>query len=89
MQLVHIDKLIVEERQRKYFAPDRIIELANSIHTHGLLHPIVCVRTSKGMKLVAGTPSSCYEETPRRAASILLQRHNDPAKRNPFHRDIL
>lgn len=48
------DILISPERQRQEFDPEAIIELGNSISTHGILHPPV-VRESEGrLVLVAG-----------------------------------
>lgn len=41
MQTVPLDKIKVEDRQRKIFVPKPIEDLAESISTKGLLHPIV------------------------------------------------
>lgn len=42
------------EQPRKYFAPDKLTELAESIRTRGLLQPIVVRRTTLGYELLAG-----------------------------------
>ena len=49
------DKLIISpERQRKDFDPEALTDLANSISSLGLLHPIVVRETALGVVLVAG-----------------------------------
>lgn len=55
MHVVNIHQLhISESRQRKEFKPEKIVELANSISSIGLIHPIV-VRSDEGkMVLIAG-----------------------------------
>ena len=45
---------IASERQRQDFDPEALTDLANSISTHGLLHPIVVRETALGLVLVAG-----------------------------------
>lgn len=56
--LVKVDAITVSERQRKSFNKELIIELAESIHSKGLLHPIViCEQRTQGTiipRLVAG-----------------------------------
>jgi site-specific DNA-methyltransferase (adenine-specific) len=52
---LHIDKLIIlANRQRQDFDPEALTDLANSIASKGLMHPIVCRETSSGVTLVAG-----------------------------------
>ena len=53
--IASIDSILVEGRQRKEFNEKLITELAQSIATRGLLHPVVCVRDASGaLRLVAG-----------------------------------
>lgn len=52
---IHIDNLIIlENRQRREFDPEALTDLANSISSLGLLHPIVVRETLTGPVLVAG-----------------------------------
>jgi DNA modification methylase len=52
---IHIDKLIIApNRQRRDFDPEALTDLANSISSLGLLHPIVARETADGIVLVAG-----------------------------------
>ena len=55
MHIVNIHELhVMESRQRREFKPETIVELANSISSVGLIHPLV-VRSEEGkMVLVAG-----------------------------------
>lgn len=55
IQVVNINDLCISDnRQRREFKPEQIVELANSITTNGLLHPLV-IREVDGKKiLVAG-----------------------------------
>lgn len=48
------DIKIPEDRQRKEFNSEAHQNLVDSIETHGLLHPIVVKRLSKGLELIAG-----------------------------------
>lgn len=55
--LVDLDPHSVEpnpEQPRQHFDPDSIAALAESIRTHGLLHPIVVEHRDGGYRLVAG-----------------------------------
>lgn len=55
MQIASLaDIIIPENRQRQHFTQESINDLAESIKSKGLLHPIVCERTSNGPLLVAG-----------------------------------
>lgn len=45
---------IPKDRQRKEFKPEAIVDLANSISTVGLIHPVVVRREGTGYALVAG-----------------------------------
>jgi len=52
---IHRSKLIISpDRQRKEFDPEALTDLANSISSLGLLHPIVVRETLEGPVLVAG-----------------------------------
>lgn len=52
---LHFDDLIVlDNRQRREFDPEHLTDLANSILSLGLLHPIVVRETANGLTLVAG-----------------------------------
>ena len=66
--------IISDNRQRRDFDPEALIDLANSISAHGLMHPIVVRETSLGLALVAG------ERRLRAMASLYatgdLVRHN-------------
>lgn len=48
------DLTITDNRQRREFDPEALTDLANSISSIGLLHPIVVRETSLGVVLVAG-----------------------------------
>ena len=48
------DLIISPNRQRQEFDPEALTDLANSIASLGLLHPIVVRETSLGLTLVAG-----------------------------------
>ncbi len=48
------DLIILENRQRRDFDPEALIDLSNSISSLGLLHPIVVRETPEGPVLVAG-----------------------------------
>lgn len=52
---IHHSKIIISDnRQRREFDPEALIDLANSISNLGLLHPIVVRETPLGPVLVAG-----------------------------------
>lgn len=52
---IHIEKLIIlPNRQRREFDPEALTDLANSIESKGLMHPIVTRETPEGVTLVAG-----------------------------------
>jgi site-specific DNA-methyltransferase (adenine-specific) len=48
------DLIILPNRQRRDFDPETLTDLANSISSLGLLHPIVVRETPEGLVLVAG-----------------------------------
>lgn len=48
------DLIILPNRQRREFEPEALTDLANSISSLGLLHPIVVRETPEGLVLVAG-----------------------------------
>lgn len=54
MQVIQLDQIKIEDRQRKEFPPKHINDLKTSILSKGLLHPIVLVRREDGFHLVAG-----------------------------------
>jgi len=55
MYVVNIQRLYIEEsRQRKEFKAEKLIELANSISSIGLIHPIVVRQEGDRIVLVAG-----------------------------------
>jgi DNA modification methylase len=55
MQLIETKNItILQNRQRKEFEPNALIELAGSIAANGLIQPIVVRGDSEGIKLVAG-----------------------------------
>jgi site-specific DNA-methyltransferase (adenine-specific) len=54
-QSIHFTALTISEnRQRREFDPEALIDLSNSISSRGLLHPIVVRETPLGPVLVAG-----------------------------------
>lgn len=67
MQSIHISQIQVsKDRQRMLFEMDKIADLALSMETYGLLHPIVVRKLSDGtLQLMAG-------ERRLRAAQVLL-----------------
>lgn len=52
--LLRSDLIILPNRQRRDFEPEALTDLANSISSLGLLHPIVVRETPDGLVLVAG-----------------------------------
>lgn len=55
MQITSLDSINVpDDRQRQHFTQDSINDLATSISTKGLLHPVVVARLDTGLILVAG-----------------------------------
>jgi len=52
--ILYSDLIIPPNRQRRDFDPEAITDLANSISSLGLLHPIVTRETPDGVALVAG-----------------------------------
>ena len=54
MQVISLDQIKIEDRQRKEFPPKHINDLKTSILSKGLLHPVVLVRRESGFHLVAG-----------------------------------
>lgn len=54
MRTIEVGRIELGDRQRKYINNQQVLELAESIRTKGLLHPIVCVELEENLKLVAG-----------------------------------
>lgn len=54
MQVIPLDQIKIEDRQRKEFPPKHINDLKTSILSKGLLHPIVLVQREDTYHLVAG-----------------------------------
>jgi DNA modification methylase len=55
MRLLKLNQIrVADNRQRREFDPDGLAELADSISTNGLLHPIVVRQGEDGVYLVAG-----------------------------------
>ncbi|MGB9976603.1 ParB/RepB/Spo0J family partition protein [Thermovenabulum sp.] len=52
---IDVDKIYSRENQpRKNFDEEKLIELAESIKTHGIIQPIILKKTEKGYEIVAG-----------------------------------
>ncbi|KYO67237.1 ParB/RepB/Spo0J family partition protein [Thermovenabulum gondwanense] len=52
---IDVDKIYSRENQpRKNFDEEKLIELAESIKTHGIIQPIILKKTERGYEIVAG-----------------------------------
>lgn len=54
MQVIPLEQIKIEDRQRKEFPPKHINDLKTSILSKGLLHPVVLVQRGPDYHLVAG-----------------------------------
>lgn len=69
MKLIPFDKLSIPEyRMRREFDPDKLAELAESIKSKGLMHPLVVVEEANGYRLIAGE---------RRSRALTLLRNSN------------